>query len=120
MAQLTNRKVQASSLIEALIAMVIILVVFAIAMKIFANVMHTDFNFRDIKVHNQLEVLFRELEAQDNVIDGHKELDGIQYEFTIKTTENIGISSVEIKATQGGRLLGTRKGLVHLNKTLHD
>lgn len=112
MAQLINKKVQASSLIEVLIAMVIILIVFAIAMRIFGNVMQTGVSFRTISVDSQLDVFEKEIEERGYLEKEVVDLDSISYHFEMKQEGSSSIKQIKITAMQHGRVLGNRKLLI--------
>lgn len=120
MAQLINKKVEASSLIEVLIAMVIILIVFAIAMRIFGNVMQTGVSFRTISVDSQLDVFEKEIAERGYLEKEAVDLDSISYHFEIKERESSSIKQLNITAMQHGHLLGSRKSLINFKSPVND
>lgn len=120
MARLIDRKVQASSLIEVLIAMVIILVVFAIAMRIFGNVMQTGVSFRTISINSQLDVFEKEIAERGYLEKEVVDLDSISYHFEMTDEGNSKIKQIKITAMQHGRVLGSRKSLININNSVND
>lgn len=120
MAQLINKKVQASSLIEVLIAMVIILVVFAIAMRIFGNVMQTGVAFRTISINSQLELFEKEIAERGYLEKEVVDLDSISYHFEMKDEGNSNIKQIKITVMQHGRVLGSRKALINIKNSVND
>lgn len=111
MAKLVNKKIQASTLIEVLIAMVIIMVVFAIAMKLFSNVMSSGISYSKVQVQNQLKILSEEVRQKGYVPQTNLKVDSIDYQFETKPSEVAGIAQLEIKASQHTRELGSIKCL---------
>jgi Tfp pilus assembly protein PilE len=111
MAQLIKKKIAGSTVIDVIIAMVIIMVVFVIAMKVFANVLNTGVSFRNIQVQQQLNVLSKKVEELGHVENNLLQIDSVNYELIEKRTEAQQVSSLEIKATQQGKLIGTVKTL---------
>lgn len=120
MAQLINKKVQASSLIEVLIAMVIILLVFAIAMRIFGNVMQTGVSFRSISINSQLDVFEKEIAERGYLEKEVVDVDRISYHFEMKDEGNSKIKPIKITAMQYGRVLGSRKLLIDVKNAIND
>ncbi|TKC12047.1 hypothetical protein FA048_00055 [Pedobacter polaris] len=107
MARLIKKKIAGSTVIEVVIAMVIIMVVFVIAMKVFANVLNTGVSFRNIKAQNQLNVLSKKVEELGYVANGQVQIDSVNYELVEKESDVKNMASLEIKATQQGKLIGT-------------
>lgn len=111
MAQLIKKKIEGSTVIEVIIAMVIIMVVLVIAMKVFANVLNTGVSFRNIQVQNQLNVLSKKVEELGYIENNLVQIDSVNYELIEKESELKNMASLEIKATQQGKLIGTVKTL---------
>ena len=111
MAKLANKKIQASTLIEVLIAMVIIMVVFAIAMKLFSNVMSSGVSYRKVQVQNQLQILSEEVKQKGYVPQATLKVDSVDYQFETKASDVAGIAQLEIKASMNKRELGSIKCL---------
>jgi type II secretory pathway pseudopilin PulG len=120
MAKLIKKKIEGATVIEVIIAMVIIMVVFVIAMKVFANVLNTGVSFRDIQVQNQLNVLSKKVEEQGYVENSLVQIDGVNYELIEKGSELKNISTLEIKATQQGKLIGKVKTLFRTKEHAED
>ncbi|SES20198.1 PulJ/GspJ family protein [Pedobacter rhizosphaerae] len=106
-----KKKIPASTVIEVLIAMVIILVVFAIAMGLFSNVLSSGVSYRKVQAQNQLQVLSQEVINKGYVENTAVVVDSIDYQLSTETTENPSLSSLKIKASQHGKLLGEVKCL---------
>lgn len=120
MARLIDRKVQASSLIEVLIAMVIILIVFAIAMRIFGNIMQTGVSFRSITINSHLDVFEKEISTKGYLENEVIEVDSITYHFEMSEVGSSGIKQLKITAMQRGLVLESRKSLVNFKTPLND
>ena len=111
MAKLVQKKIAGSSLIEVLIAMVIIMVIFAIAMRVFANVMSTGVSLKKIKVQNQLQLLSKKVQQVGYFISQHEQIDSIDYFLFADTSSTPGLSKLLIKASKDNQLLGEVKCL---------
>ena len=111
MVRLIAKKVAASSLIEVLIAMVIILIVFTIAIKIFNNVLGSGVSFRDVKVQNQLGLLAKQVEDIGYTETKVLQIEDIDYEFRVKMSGINGVAELEIRAAQGGKFIGSIRTL---------
>jgi hypothetical protein len=105
MAKLIRKKVPASTLIEVLIAMVIIMVVFVISIKVFNNVLYSGVSLKKLQVQNQLNVLSKEVKRQGYVPEQAMVIDSVTYEYLVEDTA-IGLSQLEIKATAQGKTIG--------------
>lgn len=108
---LIKKKLPASTLIETLIAMVIIMVVFAIAMRVFNNLMSSGVSLKKIQVQNQLNLLCKNVQRDGYVTTAHLQLEGVDYDLLTDTSALIGVSKLTIKANQGGQQLGLVKCL---------
>jgi Tfp pilus assembly protein PilV len=111
MAKLINKQVPASTLLEVLIAMVIIMTVFTVALKVFNNVLSSSVSLKKIRVHNQLNLL-KEEARQYGFRDETLEVDSILYTYQVNQIEVANLSQLEIKATEHGKLLGSIKFLI--------
>ena len=112
MVGMIRKRITASTLLEVLIAMVIIMAVFTIAIKVFNNVMASGISFKKVRVHGQLDVLATE--ARQNGVIGDREIaiDSIVYSYSIYPSGIENLSQLEIKATENGKLLESIKCLV--------
>jgi Tfp pilus assembly protein PilW len=106
MAKLTRKKVSAGTLIEVIIAMVIIMIVFGIALKIFSNVLFGGVSYQQVSVQNQLDILATEVKDKGFVANELVVLDSINYHFLTDTSAILGISKLEIKAVRNDKQLG--------------
>jgi Tfp pilus assembly protein PilV len=109
MAKLITKKVAGSTLIEVLIAMVIIMVIFAIGIRIFGNVMRSGVSFEKIKAQQQLQLLAKEIQKEGTIASEDLKIDHIDYHFTSDTSAVKGFSKLAIQAYQQGKLLGSIK-----------
>ncbi|RYE25511.1 MAG: hypothetical protein EOP51_03835 [Sphingobacteriales bacterium] len=115
MAKIVQRKLDASSLIEVLVAMVIIMVVFTIAMSVFSNLMYTGVSITKIKVQYQLQLLTNKVKIDGYVKSEHEIIDSIDYFMDIDTSSIPGFSKLSIKASQHNRTLGQTTYLFIVN-----
>lgn len=111
MAGLIEKKIPAATLIETLISMVIIMVVFSIAIRVFGNVMQSGVSYQKIQVQNQLNLLCKKVQEEGYVSETHVQLDSVDYDFTIDTSALPALSKLSIKASQRGKVLGLVKCL---------
>lgn len=118
MVKLIRKKLKGSTLIEVLIAMVIIVVIFTIAMQVFSNVMQTGVSFRNIKVQNQMMAIAQEVRETGVVPQETLVIDSIAYELKIGAKGAAGLPQLEISATQAGQKLGELKCLI--NQQQHE
>jgi Tfp pilus assembly protein PilV len=111
MAKLMLKKVAGATLVEVLIAIVIIMVIFALAIRIFNNVIASSLSTTRVKIMSQLQLLSAEVQEKGLVPETKLEIDSITYEFSSDTILVDGISVVEISARQQGYAMGTIKCL---------
>jgi Tfp pilus assembly protein PilE len=116
MGGIINKKLKGSTLIEVLIAMVIIMIIFAIAMQVFSNVLNTGVSFKKIQVQNQLQLLAQEVKEKGYLEQNDRQLDSVNYQLTTTLSEVEGVSKLEIRATQQGKNLGNLKCLFQLKE----
>lgn len=115
MGKLKGKQLQASTLIEVLIAMVIIMVVFSIAMGLFSNVLSTGVSMRKVRVNQQLEWLRQQAIKNGKIENGHQVIDSIDYECSTLKQEKAGMEILEIKATDNGAQAGSIRFLLKKN-----
>lgn len=111
MAKLINKKLAASTLIEVLIAMVIIMVVFAIAIQVFSNVLNTGVSYKKLQVQNQLQLLSEQVRQKGYVEEESLKIDSVNYQLSTEPSDVAGIAKLEIKAKLNGTNLGSIKCL---------
>jgi predicted PurR-regulated permease PerM len=114
MAQLKHNQISASTLIEVVIAMVIILVVFALATSIFSGVLHSTPNIRQTYINSIADSII-------NNTEDHRETDdlliGDSLIFTRKIIPFEGYSNlfkVTVQADDHGRASGVFSGIVKI------
>jgi Tfp pilus assembly protein PilV len=106
MAKLIYKKVQSSTLIEVLIAMVIIVVVFVISMRIFTNVMASSVSVKSVKVEQELHNLYTKVQTEGVVPQTNLIIDGTIYSFTISPTSRTEVFNLQITAFYKDKLIG--------------
>lgn len=106
-----SKKIKASTLIETLIAMVVIMVVFSIAIRVFHQVMGSGVSFKKIQVQNQLNLFCKKVQQEGYLNEVHLQLDGVDYDFVTDTSAVVGLSKLSITAKQEGKSLGMVKCL---------
>ncbi len=111
MAKLIHKKLKASTLIEVLIAMVIIMVVFAIAMQVFGNVLRTGVSYKKLQAQSQMQLLSEEVKKNGYLEEAEVTIDSINYQLSIAPSEVAGVAKLEIKAKLNGTGLGNVKCL---------
>lgn len=109
MVGMIKKKISGSTLIEVLIAMVIIMIVFGIAMRIFGNVLSSGVSFKKIKAQNQLNLLLKEVQQRGYVQQTDLLIDSINYHLSIDTSKVLGLNKLIIKASEQGAYLGEVK-----------
>jgi Tfp pilus assembly protein PilV len=105
MAKLIVKKFGAGTLIEVIIAMVIIMVVFGIALKVFGNLLYSGVSYQKVEVQNQLDVLAMEIKDRGFIKEEMMEIDSVTYHFFTDTSAVSGVSKLEIQAMQKDKLL---------------
>lgn len=119
MVGIINKRIPASTLLEVLIAMVIIMTIFAIALKVFNNVLASSVSLKKVRIHNQLNLLKEEARlfgAKEEVI----EVDSILYTYQIDQSGVEGLRQLEIKATENGKSFGSIKCLIKRKGSYED
>ncbi|MEH3112270.1 PulJ/GspJ family protein [Pedobacter terrae] len=106
MAKLKSKKLEASTLIEVLIAMVIIMVVFSIAMGLFSNVLSGGVSMRKVQIGQQMEVLRMQVMERGSIQQKKLQMDSVNYEITEVKQAASTVQTVEIKANDHGAPAG--------------
>ena len=105
MVRLIDKKLKASTLIEVLVAMVIIMIVFAIATRIFLNVMDSGVSFKKIQAQQELMILAKQTQINGFIEQQTFQKDSINYVFKSDTTALMDYRQLTIQAYQQNRLL---------------
>lgn len=92
-------------MIEVLVAMVIIMVVFAVAIRIFLNVMDSSISFKKIQVQQELAILAKQIQINGFIDQEIFQKDSINYVFKSDTTALTNYYKLTIQAYQQDRLL---------------
>lgn len=99
-------KVQASTLIEVLIAMVIIMIVFTLGIRIFNNVLYSSPASGKVRVQQQLDVFSKQIQQRGYPEQPEVIVDSILYKFTVDSNSVNGLKHVEITASHHDKHLG--------------
>ncbi|MES2275323.1 MAG: hypothetical protein V4592_04825 [Bacteroidota bacterium] len=83
---ISNKRVRASSVLEVIISMVIILLIFGIAMTIFTNVTRTSLSARKLRAEAVIRKTMLQTEQADAPGDQLLKIDDLQIEITVKAT----------------------------------
>ncbi|MCX2495296.1 type II secretion system protein [Pedobacter sp. PF22-3] len=106
MAKLKNKQLEASTLIEVLIAMVIIMVVFSMAMGLFSNVLSSGISMRKVQIGQQLETLRLQVIESRSIEQESVWIDSVDYKINVVKQATSAMQMVEIKANDHGAPVG--------------
>jgi type II secretory pathway pseudopilin PulG len=115
MGKLNRKKLAGSTLIEVLIAMVIIMVVFSIAMGLFSNVLSGGVSIRKVQINQQLESLRLQVIESRRIEQEHLVIDSINYELIKTEQASSETDLLEIKANDHGAPAGNIRFLLKKN-----
>lgn len=113
MAQL-NYKIKAATLMESLIAMVIIVVCLGVGTMIYTNVLNSDKQRLQLKAVGELNRLADKAKTEKNYLDSQEQLNGWNIKKTVNKydqTENLYQLSIAAFDTTG-RLIAIRNELI--------
>jgi hypothetical protein len=115
MAKLTIRRLEASTLLEVVISMVIILAVFTLAIGIFTRVTQSGFSFSSAQAMQHSKCVFYESITSGDLDNRVTTVDSIEYKKTVEGyAGHSDIVLMTIEANQSGKSLGTFKRLVRV------
>lgn len=100
------KSLAASTLVEVLIAMVIIMVVFTIAIQIFNNVLYSGVSIKKIQVEQQLNILTNSVKQKGYQYQNELIVDSVVYSFNIDSTRLSGLTTMEITGKLNNKILG--------------
>lgn len=112
MAAIKQKRLAGSTLIEVLIAMVIIMAVFSIATAVFSNVISSGVSVKRIRTNAEIEKLRLQVLNDSTFIDQHFNIDSIGYEVKFLEGTVSGATIVEIEANDHGKAIGKIKFLM--------
>jgi Tfp pilus assembly protein PilV len=113
MAGLIQKKVNASTLIEVLVSMVIIMGVFAVAMGIYIKIMSSGFSLTHKQVQQQMQNIMQQSRENKDFSEGSVKLEDIEYHKKVRTFQSYtDLYLIEVEALQNGKILGTLKQVV--------
>ncbi|MFD2581603.1 hypothetical protein ACFSR6_03815 [Pedobacter vanadiisoli] len=115
MAKLKGKQLEASTLIEVLIAMVIIMVVFSIAMGLFSNVLSGGVSMRKVQIGQQMESLRRQVMESGSIEQEHLRVDSVDYQISIVKPVAPAMQLLEIRANDHGTPAGNIRFLLKMN-----
>ena len=98
MAELIEKKLDGATLIEVLIAMVIIMAVFSIAIAVFSNVLSSGVSIRQIHANTEMEKLRLKVLTNTLYEPQHLMIDSIDYEVISSGSKYPGTMLIEISA----------------------
>ena len=116
MAQL-NKKISASTLVEVLVAMLIIMIVFAIASKIYLNSFLQVPSYTKLRVEQELENQLQQIQTGEMIPMEDVIIDGVIYQSLISDSQFEGLKVIEIKALQEEKVVSKIKGLAVIPHT---
>jgi Tfp pilus assembly protein PilE len=94
-----GKKVRASSILEVLISMVVILIVFSIAMVIYTNVLKLSLSVKKIRAQAVLQDIMIRSEYETNLSDQSFSRDDLRIELEIRKVDDFQrLSSVNLTA----------------------
>ncbi|WP_131535583.1 hypothetical protein [Pedobacter nototheniae] len=100
------KSLAASTLVEVLIAMVIIMVVFTTAIQIFNNVLYSGVSIKKIQVEQQLNILTNSVKQKGYQYQNELIVDSVVYSFNIDSTRLSGLTTMEITGKLNNKILG--------------
>jgi type II secretory pathway pseudopilin PulG len=112
MAKLIRKRLDGATLIEVLIAMVIIMAVFSIAIAVFSNVLSSGVSSRQIQANAEMERLRLQILNDTTLNQSHLLIDSIDYDVVFMESNTPGLTLVEIKAIDHRKLKGQLKFLM--------
>ena len=117
---LLKRKVQAATLLEVLVSMVIIMIVFVLAMGMYTRVTGAGFSLSQLRSQKEMEQIIRESIRNKDWENQSLMKDSIAYQKTASAYAGYeDLVLIEVKAEQNGKLLGTLKQIVKPDEPLN-
>lgn len=108
-----RKKVNASTLMEVLIAMVIIMIVFSIAIAIYGRISNSGVSVNQAKAGEAIEAMIRQTVSNRNYKDEEFDRDGIHYTKTLNAyKEQDDLLQITISAEQNGKILAVHKQVI--------
>ncbi len=113
MAKLMDKKLAASTLIEVLIAMVIIMAVFVIAIGIYTNITQSGYSISTTQSQQQMQKIISESISNHDWQDQELEEDSILYRKTVSAWPGYDdLVLIEVRANQNGKEMGILRQVV--------
>ena len=113
MAGIGSRKLRASTLVEVLIAMVIIMAVFVTGIAIYTNVTQSGFSTSRLKAQQEMQKIINESISLKDWEAQELDADSILYKKTVSSYAGYpDLLLIEVKAVQNGRELGELRQIV--------
>lgn len=114
MAGIVDRKLNASSLLETIVALMVVMLVFGIAMTIYVNVMRNSSSLAEVKASLRLDVLAKETKEKKAFFDENFEEEQVDFEKRVTKYQNKeGLLLLELEARdKTNRILAERKEII--------
>jgi len=113
MAGIKIHQLKASTLLEVIIAMVIIMIVFVLATGIYTNVVRSSPSVRSQQVRLMSENMILKSIEEQNWDNEWVEMDSLIFEKTVNAYENgPDLFVIEVKASEQGRIVNTSRKVV--------
>ncbi len=114
MVGIADKKLKASSLLETIVALMVIMIVFGIAMTIYVNVMKNSSSLSEVKASLRLDVLAKESKEKKAFFDEDFEEENIDFEKRVTKYQNKeGLLLLELEARdKTNRILAERKEII--------
>lgn len=110
-------KLSASTLLEVIVAMVVILIVFVLATGIYANVIRTSPSVKDQRVQSQATGLIQQSIVDDNWNNEEVVIDSVFYQKTVVQYQNIAdLRLMQVVAVEQGKEIGTVRRIIKMRK----
>ena len=108
-----TKRVRASSVMEPVIAMVVLVIVFGIAIGTFSRVFHSGINFRNLKARSELRKWTERVKSDHAFYDEIVIVNGFQLEKKLSTTTDKKFLILYVTAKdEEGLLLSEMKELI--------
>ena len=113
MGQLISRKIRASSLLEVLIAMVIIMIVFSLAIGIYAKVTASGFSLSDKQIEQEMQRIVAESKKTGDWRDDTFTSGDITYRKAVGRYKDYSdLYLLEVEALKAGKSVGRVREIV--------
>jgi type II secretory pathway pseudopilin PulG len=113
MAGLMNKKVQASSLLEVLVSMVIIMIVFTLAIGVYSKVTNSGISINDKQIQQQMQSIISASGENKEWDNESFEINNINFSKTVSNYNNYtDLYLIEVEAKKNGKVVGELRQIV--------